>query len=281
MLSRALPLSKQASRFMATLAPGSTVGVVGLGLMGHGIGQLAADTAGFQVVALESNPAALEKGINAIRDSLTKVYSKKMKSEEDAAAKVSAKVDSIMSRIKGTTDMADLKDASIVVEAIIENLEIKKSFYKQLGEVCSKDTVLASNTSSFPIHHLATASGRPEKVVGLHFFNPVQLMNLVEVVKANETSDDTLETAMNFANMIQRYPVQCKDTPGFVVNRLLVPYIGQAMAMYDRREASTADIDAAMMRGAGHPMVSLLQDSYVWYSFSILGTFPFGRLYWT
>eukprot|EP00515_Schizochytrium_aggregatum_P018331 CAMPEP_0202104982 /NCGR_PEP_ID=MMETSP0965-20130614/5776_1 /ASSEMBLY_ACC=CAM_ASM_000507 /TAXON_ID=4773 /ORGANISM="Schizochytrium aggregatum, Strain ATCC28209" /LENGTH=374 /DNA_ID=CAMNT_0048673857 /DNA_START=12 /DNA_END=1133 /DNA_ORIENTATION=+ len=242
------------ARGMATLAPGSKIGVVGMGLMGHGIAQLAADVAKYNVVAVDVNKEAMDKGVQAIESSLTKVYGKKLKGEDDADSKVKAKVDEIMSRVEGTTDVNALKDCDIVVEAIIENLEIKKKFYKQLGEICQPDTILASNTSSFPIGHLADASGRPDKVVGLHFFNPVQLMNLCEVVKADKTSSETMQTAMDFANQVKRHPVSCKDTPGFVVNRLLVPYIAQALSMYDRGEASVEDIDAAMMRGAGHPM---------------------------
>ncbi|GBG33107.1 Hydroxyacyl-coenzyme A dehydrogenase, mitochondrial [Hondaea fermentalgiana] len=234
------------------LSPGAKIGVVGMGLMGHGIAQLAADKAGFQVVALDKNPQAMEKGVKAIENSLSKVYSKKLKDAD--SSEVSKKVESIMGQIQGTSDINDLKGCEIVVEAIIENLDIKKSFYKELGQVCDADTVLASNTSSFPIGHLAEASGRPDKVVGLHFFNPVQMMNLCEVVKAKDTSDATFDIGMDFANKVQRFPVKCKDTPGFVVNRLLVPYLAQALTMYDRGEASTKDIDEAMMRGAGHPM---------------------------
>lgn len=231
--------------------------------MGHGIAQLAADVGGFNVVALDTNEAAMNKGVKAIEDSLTKVYGKKLKGEDDAAAKVASKVESIMANVHGTTDVGQLKDCDIVVEAIIEDLEIKKSFYAQLGEITSPNTVLASNTSSFPIQHLAEASGRPDKVVGLHFFNPVQLMNLCEVVKAKDTSADTMSIAMDFANKVKRHPVQCKDTPGFVVNRLLVPYIAQGLCMLDRGEASIEDIDAAMMRGAGHPMGPFTLADYV------------------
>eukprot|EP00512_Aurantiochytrium_limacinum_P012296 CAMPEP_0171571872 /NCGR_PEP_ID=MMETSP0961-20121227/3763_1 /TAXON_ID=87120 /ORGANISM="Aurantiochytrium limacinum, Strain ATCCMYA-1381" /LENGTH=220 /DNA_ID=CAMNT_0012126565 /DNA_START=1163 /DNA_END=1826 /DNA_ORIENTATION=- len=149
------------------LSPGAKVGVVGLGLMGHGIAQLAADKAGFQVVALDTNPQAMEKGLKAIENSLGKVYAKKLKDAD--SSEVEKKVKSVMSQIHGTSDVNDLKGCEIVVEAIIENLEIKKKFYKQLGEVCDKDTILASNTSSFPIGHLADASGRPDKVVGVSY----------------------------------------------------------------------------------------------------------------
>jgi 3-hydroxyacyl-CoA dehydrogenase len=146
-------------------------------------------------------------------------------------------------------------------------------FYAQLGQVCSKNTILASNTSSFPIEHMAVASGRPDKVVGLHFLyvgspcvfarapltarlhsNPVQLMNLCEVVQGNSTSSATMEVAMEFATQVKRQPVQCKDTPGFIVNRLLVPYIAQALCMYDRKECSKESMDVAMQNGAGMPM---------------------------
>jgi len=222
--------------------------------MGHGIAQLAADTGKFNVVAVDLNQQALEKGVKSISDSLTKVYGKRLKDEDNAQDKVQAKVGEIMGRIRATTDVQDLRDCDLVVEAIIENLDIKKSFYKDLGSICNPETVLASNTSSFPIGELATASGRPDKVVGLHFFNPVQLMNLCEVVETSETSKDSMNIAMEFAEQVKRFPVKCKDTPGFVVNRLLVPYLSQALCLYDRGEATLEDIDEAMKRGAGHPM---------------------------
>lgn len=243
-----------AVRSLASLAPGSKVGVVGMGLMGNGIAQLAADKAQFQVVALDLNEEALGKGIKSIEGSLGKIYGKKFKDEADGDAKAKAAVSEIMSRIQPSTEVNDLSECDIVVEAIIENLEIKKSFYKQLGEVCKPETILASNTSSFPIKHLADASGRPDKVAGLHFFNPAVLMNLCEVVKADDSSPETVQTCVDFANLVQRHPVLCKDTPGFIVNRLLVPYLSQALEMYDRQEASTADIDVAMRNGAGYKM---------------------------
>lgn len=248
-------------RNLASLTEGSKVGIVGAGLMGNGIAQLAGDTAGFNVVLVDLNQDALNKGLKSIEGSLTKIHTKKMK--DQSSEKVEEKVKEVMNRIQSSTDVNELKDCEIVVEAIIENLEIKKKFYKQLGEICKPDTILASNTSSFPIHHLAEASGRPEKTCGLHFFNPVPLMNLCEVVKAEKTSEATMNVAMDFANAVKRHPVQCKDTPGFIVNRLLVPYIAQAMAMYDRDEASTKDIDVAMQNGSGMPMGPFVLSDYI------------------
>jgi len=245
---------KQRQRGFSTLAKGDKVGVVGLGLLGHGFVQLAADVGEMDVVAVDVNEQALQKGMDAIKDSLQKTYSKKLKDDPDAAAKVKAKVDAAMGRIHPSGDVKDLKDTSLVIEAIVENLDIKKKLFAQLGELCQPSTVLASNTSSLPIGQVADASGRPDKVVGIHGFNPLQIMTLMEIVKARKTSDDSVELAMDFTKKINRYPVLCKDTPGFVVNRLLVPYLAQALAMYDRGEASYQDIDEAMKRGAGYPM---------------------------
>ncbi len=239
-------------RGLATLAEGSRVGVVGMGLMGNGIAQLAADKAKFDVVAVDLNEQALNKGVQAIEKSLTKMYGKKMKDKD--ASEVQAAVAATMARITPSTDVNSLADCEIIVEAIVENLEIKRKFFKQLGEICKPDTILASNTSSFPIKELADASGRPDKVAGLHFFNPAVLMNLCEVVRAPDSSEETVKSCVDFANLVQRQPVLCKDTSGFIVNRLLVPYLSQAYEMYDRGEATKEDIDVAMKNGAGHPM---------------------------
>lgn len=229
------------------------VGVVGLGLMGHGIAQTAASK-GFQVVAVESNQAAVDRGIGMIKSSLDVIAKKAVTKEGVAEAVAKAQSEAVLARISTSTDKKALKDCDIVVEAIIENLEIKKAFYSELGAICKPATIFASNTSSFEIGFMSDASGRPGKMVGMHFFNPVQLMKLVEVVKTAGTSEDTFSRTLAFGRALGKEAVACKDTPGFVVNRLLVPYLVQAVAMLERGEASVKDIDAAMKYGAGHPM---------------------------
>ncbi|MEM7518683.1 MAG: 3-hydroxyacyl-CoA dehydrogenase NAD-binding domain-containing protein, partial [Planctomycetota bacterium] len=148
-------------------------------------------------------------------------------------------------------------------EAIVEDLDVKKSLFKELGEICKPETILASNTSSFPIAEMGEASGRPERMVGLHFFNPVQLMRLVEVVRTDKTDEDVFAAARGFGEACKKTPVSCKDTPGFVVNRLLVPYMTQALLMLERGDATKEDIDAAMQFGCGYPMGPLTLTDYV------------------
>ena len=238
------------------------VGVVGCGLMGHGIVQVAAQ-AGCQVVALEAEQAFLDKGLGRIQKSLGKLAEKAVAkgkaTEEDAQANAKA----AFARITGTTERAQLADCDLVVEAIVEDLDAKKSLFAELGGLCKAETIFASNTSSFPIGEMAEASGRPSRFVGLHFFNPVQLMRLVEVVRTDSTDDDVFAAARAFGEAVGKAPVACKDTPGFVVNRLLVPYMAQAFLMLERGDASAEDIDTAMQFGCGHPMGPITLTDYV------------------
>lgn len=238
------------------------VGVVGCGLMGHGIVQVAA-TGGCQVVALETQQGALDKGIARIEKSLAKLASKnveKGRMNEDQAQAWAAEV---RGRITPSLDKQHLSDCDLVVEAIVENLDVKKGLFSELGGICDAKTVFASNTSSFPIQEMAEASGRPERFVGLHFFNPVQLMRLVEVVRTDNTDEEVFAAARAFGEACGKAPVACKDTPGFVVNRLLVPYMVQAIQMLDRGDASKEDIDTAMQFGCGYPMGPLTLTDYV------------------
>ena len=238
------------------------VGVVGCGLMGHGIVQVAA-AGGHQVVACELDQGALDKGIGRIEKSLAKFASKnveKGKMSEDEAQAWAAEV---RGRITPSTEVTALHDCDLVVEAIVENLDIKKSFFAELGANAKPDAIFASNTSSFPVREMAAASGRPERFVGLHFFNPVQLMRLVEVVRTDETDEEVFAAARAFGEACGKSPVGCKDTPGFVVNRLLVPYMVQAISMLDRGDASKEDIDTAMQLGCGYPMGPLTLTDYV------------------
>lgn len=238
------------------------VGMVGLGLMGHGIAQSAA-AAGFQVVALDMSDKALGAGMKRIEDSLGKIAARGVKKgtlTEDAAA---AQVRDTLARIEPTTATADLADCDLVIEAIIENVDVKKEFYANLGQLAKPSAILASNTSSLAITDFAGASGRADQVVGLHFFNPVQIMKLVEVIRTDATDPAVFEAAKNWVHAIGKHPVSCKDTPGFIVNRLLVPYLSQAVALYERGDASKEDIDVSMQLGAGHPMGPLTLADYV------------------
>lgn len=232
------------------------VGVVGCGLMGHGIAQVAAQ-GGCTVVVYEAEQKALDAGLARIDKSLAKLAEKaKEKGGSFDAAGVRA-------RISGSLDKQALADCDLVVEAIVENLDIKKALFAELGKLCKADTIFASNTSSFPIAAMAEASGRPARFVGLHFFNPVQLMKLVEVVRTDKTDAGVFEAARAFGVACGKTAIACKDTPGFVVNRLLVPYMSQALLMLERGDASAEDIDIAMKLGTGYPMGPIELTDYV------------------
>ena len=238
------------------------VGVIGCGLMGHGIVQVAAQ-GGCTVVALESEQRFLDSGLARVDKSLAKLAEKDVEKGKQTPEAAKAWVAAVRGRISGTLDRKALADCDLVVEAIVEDLPTKLALFKDLGAICKKETILASNTSSFPIAEMANASGRADRVVGLHFFNPVQLMKLVEVVRTPKTSDETFAAARAFGEACGKTPVACKDTPGFVVNRLLVPYMGQALAMLERGDASKEDIDAAMQLGCGYPMGPITLTDYV------------------
>lgn len=238
------------------------VGVVGCGLMGHGIVQVAAQ-GGCTVIALETEQGFLDKGLGRIDKSIAKLASKSVEKGKKTQEEADAWALEVRGRITGSINRQDLADCDLVVEAIVENLDIKKELFSALGALCKAETIFASNTSSFPVAEMAEASGRPERFVGLHFFNPVQLMRLVEVVRTDKTDEDVFAAARAFGEACGKTPVSCKDTPGFVVNRLLVPYMVQAINMLDRGDASAADIDAAMQLGCGHPMGPLTLTDYV------------------
>ncbi len=220
------------------------VGVLGCGLMGSGIAQVAA-TAGFEVTVLEVEQKYLDKGFAAIEKSLAK-FSEKGTLKEP--------VEAIRSRLKGTTNKQDLADRDIIVEAIIENVEEKKKMYASIDGIVKKDTIFASNTSSISITELLTSTKRPERFVGLHFFNPVPLMKLVEVVRTIATSAEVYDSAYEFAQKLGKVPVRTSDKTGFIVNRLLVPYMLDAVRAYEEGVGSIEDIDNAMKLGCGYPM---------------------------
>jgi 3-hydroxybutyryl-CoA dehydrogenase len=227
----------------------SKVGVLGCGLMGSGIAQVAA-TAGFEVTVLEVEQKLLDKGFAGIEKSLTKFAER----PPEKGGITAQQKKEILSRLKGTTKPADLTDCDIVIEAIIENLAQKREMFAGLDGIVKKDAIFASNTSSISITEMMTATKRPERFVGLHFFNPVPLMKLVEVVRTIATAPDVYEAAYEFAKKLGKVPVRAKDTTGFIVNRLLVPYMLDAIRAYEEGVGSIEDIDNAMKLGCGYPM---------------------------
>jgi len=220
------------------------VGVLGCGLMGSGIAQVAA-TAGFDVMVVEVEQKFLDRGFAAIEKSLAKFAEKGTIKETPQA---------IRERLKGTTNKEDLADCDIIIEAIIENVEEKKKMYSSIDGIVKKDAIFASNTSSISITELLTSTKRPERFVGLHFFNPVPLMKLVEVVRTIATADEVYQTAYEFAKKLGKVPVRTSDKTGFIVNRLLVPYMLDAIRAYEEGVGSIEDIDNAMKLGCGYPM---------------------------
>jgi 3-hydroxybutyryl-CoA dehydrogenase len=225
------------------------VGVLGCGLMGSGIAQVAA-TAGFDVTVLEQEQKFLDKGFAGIENSLSRLVERGVEKGGITAEQKEA----AQSRLKGTTNMQDLADCDIVVEAIIENVPEKRKTYTQLDAIVKKDAIFATNTSSICVAELMTATKRPERFVGLHFFNPVPMMKLVEVAKTIATAPEVFETAVEFGNKLGKVPVRTVDKPGFIVNRLLVPYLLDAIRAYEEGVGSIADIDESMKLGCGYPM---------------------------
>jgi len=221
------------------------VGVLGCGLMGSGIAQVSAQS-GYDVVIREVNQELLDKGLGNIEKFLQKGVDRGKTSESE--------MKETLSKISGTVDIGDLADCDIVIEAIIENMELKGAVYKELSEACKPETIFASNTSSLSITEMASYTNRPDKMVGIHFFNPVPLMKLVEVARCVTTSEESFDSALDFAASLGKTPIKCGDSTGFVVNRLLVPYLLDAIRQLENGLASVEDIDNAMILGVGHPM---------------------------
>ncbi|MFL6229093.1 MAG: 3-hydroxyacyl-CoA dehydrogenase family protein [Pyrinomonadaceae bacterium] len=223
------------------------VGVLGCGLMGSGIAQTAA-SAGFDVVVREVSDELCERGFAGIDKSLAKFAEKGTITAEQQAQ--------IRGRLKGTTKFEDLSDCDIIIEAIIENLDTKRDTYSQLDRLCKPETIFASNTSSLSITEMMTATSqeRQRRFIGLHFFNPVPLMKLVEVVRTILTDDAVYEQAVEFGKKLGKVPVRASDRSGFVVNRLLVPYLLDAIRALEEGAGSIVDIDNGMKLGCGHPM---------------------------
>jgi 3-hydroxybutyryl-CoA dehydrogenase len=221
------------------------VGVLGCGLMGRGVAQVAAST-GHTTIVRDVADEFNKKGKAAITKSLDKFVEKGKMSAEDR--------DATLGRLTFTTDVSDLKDSDIIVEAITEDLELKNTLWKELDELCPDRTIFASNTSSLTIAAMAAATSRPDRFVGLHFFNPVPLMKLVEVVRTVTTSAESFDKAMEFARSLRKEPIAAKDNSGFIVNLLLVPYLIDAIRAVEQGVGTIGDIDKGMMLGTGYPM---------------------------
>jgi 3-hydroxybutyryl-CoA dehydrogenase len=230
------------------------VGVLGGGLMGHGIAQVTAH-AGYEVVLREVDQAKLDKGVGKIEKQLGRAVEKGKLEQSDA--------DAVRGRIQGTLDYADLADCDIVVEAITEDLGLKLDMWKQVDEIAKEGALFATNTSSLSVVQQAAATSRPDLFFGLHFFNPAQVMKLVEVIRGITTADEAFDAGMDFASSLGKLAIPTKDKAGFIVNRLLVPYMLDAIRAYEEGVGSVSEIDAAMKAGAGHPMGPLLLADFV------------------
>ena len=220
------------------------IAVIGSGTMGAGIAQSMA--AYHQVVVRDINPDALKNAMEKIKKGYEKNVSKERMTKEE--------MEKAISNITLSPNIEDIKDCDLIIEAATENPKIKKSIFAELDEVCQEKTILASNTSSLSITDIGQATKRPEKVIGMHFFNPVPLMKLVEVISGQKTDEKVKETIINLAKEIGKTPVEVEEAPGFVVNRILIPMINEAIGIYAEGVASKEDIDTAMKLGANHPM---------------------------
>jgi 3-hydroxybutyryl-CoA dehydrogenase len=223
-----------------------TIGVLGAGSMGNGIAQVAAQS-GYNVVVRDIEDKLVDKALKNIDKFLSKSVEKGKIAADDKTA--------ILGRIKGTTKMEDLKDADFVIEVVFEEMELKKKVFKELDELTRKEVIIATNTSSMSITEIATATSRQDKVVGMHFFNPVPLMRLVEVIRGYYTSNDTIAVAMDLARKFKKEPIEVKkDIPCFVVNRLMMPHFIEAISLLQEGIASAEDIDKAAKLGLNYPM---------------------------
>lgn len=219
--------------------------VLGAGTMGAGIVQAFAQN-GFEVIVRDIKDEFVERGIAGINKSLSRLVAKEKMTEEVK--------EEILSRISGTTDMSLAADCDLVVEAAIENMKIKKEIFAELDSICKPETILASNTSSLSITEVANATKREDKVIGMHFFNPAPVMKLVEIIRGAKTSQETFDAVKEMSEAIKKVPVEVAEAPGFVVNRILIPMINEAVGIYADGVASVEDIDTAMKLGANHPM---------------------------
>jgi 3-hydroxybutyryl-CoA dehydrogenase len=223
----------------------TSIGIIGAGTMGNGIAQVAA-SAGYDVVLLDVSDAALEKGLAALNNSLDRLIKKEVISAEQKSQ--------TLARIKTTTQYSDLAPVSLVIEAATENQAIKESILQQVDQVVGKDAIIASNTSSISITHLGSLNSRPERFIGIHFFNPPPLMALIEVIMGKQTSPETLQAVLAMATRMGKEPITVQSSPGFVVNRILLPMINEAFFVLHEGIASPEDIDTGMKLGCNHPI---------------------------
>ncbi len=223
----------------------SKICVIGAGTMGAGIAQSFASN-GFQVVLRDIKQEFVDRGVTFIQKNIDRLVSKEKLTPEQAS--------SIMANIEGTTELSAAADCTLIVEAAVENMDIKKSIFAELDKVCSKDTIFATNTSSLSITEVAAATNRPDQVIGMHFFNPAPVMKLVEIIRGITTSDATFEQVKSITEQLKKTPVEVAEAPGFVVNRILIPMVNEAIGIFAEGVASAEDIDSAMKMGANHPM---------------------------
>lgn len=248
------------ARNMATAAKINNVVVIGGGLMGSGIAQVAAAT-GHNVTLVEVNDQLVAKAVGSIRKSLERVAKKQFK---DDAAKGSAFVEATLAKLKGSTKLEDsVASSDLVIEAIVEKMNVKHELFTKLDAAAPAITIFASNTSSLSIGEIGSVTKREDRFGGLHFFNPVPMMKLLEVIRTEKTSEETYQQLMEFGKRMGKSCITCKDTPGFVVNRLLVPYMAEAVRLLERGDATARDIDTAMKLGAGYPMGPFELNDYV------------------
>lgn len=230
------------------------IGVVGAGLMGHGIAQVSAE-AGCDVVLVDSDAGALDRGLAAIGVLLDRAVEKGKRSAEEA--------DAVRARLRGSTETADLEGCDMVVEAIVEHLEPKLALWRALDDIVQPEAVFATNTSSLSIVEQAAVTGRPDRFIGLHFFNPVQVMGLVEVVRSITSSDEAVAAGSAYVERIGKLPVETRDRAGFLVNRILVPFMLDAVRAFEEGVGTIEAIDAGFRLGAGHPMGPLTLNDFV------------------
>ncbi len=221
------------------------IAIIGAGTMGSGIAQVVA-SAGYSVILRDIKKEFVEKGLGKIKKNLDRNVKKERISAEER--------NDILGRIKGIVDLEDLKDVDMVIEAITEDLELKKGIFQDLDKICKKDTLILSNTSALSVTELATATSRPDKVMGIHFFNPVPVMKLLELIKSITTSEETFNSVKSFALKLDKSPVEVNEAPGFIVNRILIPMINEGAFILNEGVAKANDIDVAMKMGANHPM---------------------------
>ncbi|XP_047521517.1 probable 3-hydroxyacyl-CoA dehydrogenase B0272.3 isoform X2 [Pieris napi] len=227
-----------------------TVTVIGAGLMGSGIAQISAQ-AGQNVTIVDLNSETLQKALKSIENNLTRVAKKVHK---DDVAKIDSFVKDSLARIKTSIKIEDGVNSDLIIEAVVEQLDVKQQLFNKLDELAPQHTILTSNTSSIPINAIGSGIKRKDRLGGLHFFNPVPVMRLIEVIKGDDMSEETHQTLMEWGKSVGKTCITCKDRPGFVVNRLLGPYSAEALRMYERGDASAKDIDVAMKLGAKIPM---------------------------